>query len=43
MTFADDALLQQTETAVKQRFREHLPPRTGIAEHLRHVHRHLKR
>ena len=38
---ADQPLLQQAKTSVKQRFREHLPPRPCVTQQLRHFHRHL--
>ena len=43
MTFAHQPLLQQTEMTVKQRLREHLPPRASIAQQLRHFHGHFGR
>src|SRR5699024_7118902 len=42
-TFAHQPLLQQTEMTVKQRLREHLPPRASIAQQLRHFHGHFGR
>lgn len=43
MTLTDQPLLQQTKTPVKQRLGEHLPPRPGVAQHLRDLHAHFCR